>query len=108
MNVAHVIGVSLGHTRSNPMNITNCEDRHSSIRTVISFNNTAKIESNYVTMTDENKIQTNRVDRSMNGAFCAIWHGQTAYENGRVRRFETKHAAWEFLARCDAAGKIIH
>ena len=59
-------------------------------------------------MTDENKIQTNKVDRTMNGAFCAFWHGQMAYENGRVKRFETEHAAWEFLASCDAAGKIIH
>jgi hypothetical protein len=106
--IAHVIGVSLGHTRSNPMNIMNCEDRRSSMATVISFDNTAKMESNYVTMTAENKIQTNRVGRSMNGSFCAFWHGQTAYENGRVKRFETEHAAWEFLARCEAAGKIIH
>jgi hypothetical protein len=30
------------------------------------------------------------------------------YENGRVKRFETENEAWEFLARCDAAGKIIH
>jgi len=33
-------------------------------------------------MTDENKIQTNRVERSMKGAFCAFWRGQMAYENG--------------------------
>jgi hypothetical protein len=59
-------------------------------------------------MTGEIKSQTNRVERSMNGAFCVFWHGQMAYENGRVKRFETEHAAWEFLARCDAAGKIIH
>jgi hypothetical protein len=59
-------------------------------------------------MTDENKIQTKKVDRTMNGAFCAFWHGQMAYENGRVKRFETEHAAWELLASCDAAGKIIH
>ena len=59
-------------------------------------------------MTDENKIRTNRVDRSTNGAFNAFWHGQMAYENGRVKRFETERDAWEFLARCDAAGKIIH
>ena len=44
MKVAHVIGVSLGHTRSNPMNIMNYVDRRSSRATVISFNNTAKIK----------------------------------------------------------------
>jgi len=30
------------------------------------------------------------------------------YENGRVKRFETERDAWDFLARCDSAGKIIH
>ena len=30
------------------------------------------------------------------------------YENGRVKRFETESEAWEFLARCDLTGKIIH
>jgi hypothetical protein len=59
-------------------------------------------------MTNENKNQSNRVDRSANGAFRAFWHGQMAYENGRVKRFETESEAWEFLSRCDAAGKIIH
>jgi hypothetical protein len=30
------------------------------------------------------------------------------YENGRVKRFKTESEAWEYLARCDEAGKIIH
>jgi hypothetical protein len=59
-------------------------------------------------MASEDRTQSNRVDRSVNGAFCAFWHGQMAYENGRVKRFETERQAWEFLARCDTAGKIIH
>jgi hypothetical protein len=25
-----------------------------------------------------------------------------------VKRFETESEAWEYLARCDLAGKIIH
>jgi hypothetical protein len=25
-----------------------------------------------------------------------------------VKRFETEKEAWEYLARCDVAGKIIH
>ena len=66
-----------------------------------------RIEMQFI-MTDENKVQTNRVDHSTNGAFNALWHGQMAYENGRVKRFETERQAWEFLARCDAAGRIIH
>jgi len=59
-------------------------------------------------VTVENKIQTNRVDHLTNGAFSAFWHGQMTYENGRVKRFETERDAWDFLARCDSAGKIIH
>jgi uncharacterized protein (DUF427 family) len=90
------------------MNIMNCVDRRSSKATVINFNNTAKTTVKLRFMIGESKIQTNRVERSMNDAFCAFWHGQMAYENGRVKRFKTEHAAWEFLARCNAAGKIIN
>jgi len=59
-------------------------------------------------MTDEKEIQKNKVERSMNGAFNALWHGQLAYENGHVKRFTTEREAWEYLTRCDAVGKIIH
>jgi hypothetical protein len=59
-------------------------------------------------MTYEIKDQRHRVDRSANGAFLAFWCGQVVYENGHVKRFETESEAWEFLSRCDAAGKIIH
>ena len=59
-------------------------------------------------MAYDDKTQTNRVDHSASGAFSAFWHGQIAYENGRVKRFDSEVAAWEFLARCDAAGKIVH
>jgi hypothetical protein len=59
-------------------------------------------------MIAEVNIQSNRVDRTANGAFSAFWHGAVAYEKGRVKRFETESEAWEYLARCDLAGKIIH
>jgi hypothetical protein len=59
-------------------------------------------------MIEETNTKTNRVDRSANGTFRAFWHGQIAYENGRVKRFETECEAWEYLARCGEAGKIIH
>ena len=59
-------------------------------------------------MADEIKNKNNRVDHVTHGKFHALWHGQMAYENGRVKRFEPEREAWEFLARCDAAGKIIH
>ena len=56
----------------------------------------------------EIKTNENRVDRSANGTFLAFWRGRVVYENGRVKRFETESEAWEFLSRCDLAGKIIH
>ena len=59
-------------------------------------------------MADEIKNPSNNVDRSANGTFLAFWRGQMVYEKGRVKRFETESEAWEFLSRCDAAGKIIH
>jgi hypothetical protein len=59
-------------------------------------------------MTDETKDPSNRVDASHGGKFHAFWHGQMAYENGRVKRFQTESDAWDYLARCDLAGKIIH
>ena len=59
-------------------------------------------------MTEENRNPNNRVDAATNGKFHAFWDGRTVFENGRVKRFENEHEAWEFLARCDVAGKIIH
>jgi hypothetical protein len=52
--------------------------------------------------------EKNRVDQLANGTFTAFWRGQIVYENGRVKHFETEREALEYLARCDAAGKIIH
>jgi len=59
-------------------------------------------------MISEDTTQTHRVDRSANGTYIALWRGQMAYENGRVKRFATEGAAWDYLAQCDLAGKIIH
>ena len=59
-------------------------------------------------MTDETKDQSNRVEQLYDGKFDALWRGHVIFENGRVKRFKTEKEAWKFLARCDAAGKIIH
>jgi hypothetical protein len=61
-----------------------------------------------VVMTDEIEKPINRVDQSANGSYLAFWRGRVVFENGRVKRFETERQAREFLARCDAVGKIIH
>jgi hypothetical protein len=52
------------------------------------------------------KTYCNRVDGSYDGRFHALWRGRVVYENGRIKRFQNEREAWEFLARCDALGKI--
>jgi hypothetical protein len=59
-------------------------------------------------MTDEINNPNNRVNPASQGKFHAFWNGHMAYENGRAKRFETESDAWEFLALCDIAGKIIN
>jgi hypothetical protein len=58
-------------------------------------------------MADEIKNPTNRVDRAASGKFHAIWRGQLVYMSGRIKEFETESDAREYLARCDAAGKVL-
>ena len=58
-------------------------------------------------MPEEIENADNRVEPSANG-YHAFWRGRMVYENGRVKRFVTEREAWEYLTRCDAAGKIIH
>ena len=65
------------------------------------------VELGHQTMADEIKNPTNRVDRSASGKFHAIWRGQLVYMGGRIKEFETESDAWEYLARCDAAGKVL-
>ena len=50
----------------------------------------------------------NHIERMASGGFMVFWHGKPVYEKGRIKRFETGSDALAFLARCDAAGKIIH
>jgi hypothetical protein len=59
-------------------------------------------------MAVEIKNPNNRVESSISGGFIAFWRERMVFENGRVKKFKTEEEAWEFLARCDAAGKIIH
>ena len=59
-------------------------------------------------MSKEIKNQSNRVERSYEGKYYAFWRGRIVYENQktRVRRFKTEREAWEYLALCDALGKL--
>ena len=56
----------------------------------------------------QNREPRDRVEPSISGGFIAFWRERMVFENGRAKKFETEDDAWEFLARCDAAGKIIH
>jgi hypothetical protein len=49
----------------------------------------------------------NQIEQMRNGSFMAYWNGRVVYQNRRIKRFETSADALAFLARCDAAGKII-
>ena len=59
-------------------------------------------------MGNEIKNPSNKVDCAADGVFHAFWRGRIVYQNGRVKRFKTESEAWEYLARCDVEGKIIH
>ena len=59
-------------------------------------------------MSKEIKNISNRVERSYEGKYYAFWPGRIVYEHQktRVRRFKTEREAWEYLALCDALGKL--
>jgi hypothetical protein len=59
-------------------------------------------------MHGDRKIFANRVSGAANGKFFVLWRGRTVYTlHGELRYFETEDEAWTFLARCDAAGRVI-
>jgi len=59
-------------------------------------------------MNDVIKNPSNHVDRTSDGRFHAFWHSQLVVtKDGRMRQFEVEADAWEFLAVCDNAGRII-
>jgi hypothetical protein len=49
-----------------------------------------------------------KIEPSASGGFIAFWENRAIYTKGYMRKFPTEVAARAFLARCDAAGKIIH
>ena len=58
-------------------------------------------------MSDWIKNPTNQVSRA-DGKFIAQWRGQVVYAPDRTPRyFDTEQDAWAFLARCDAAGRVV-
>ncbi len=59
-------------------------------------------------MSDEIKNPNNQVDRSANGKFHVLWHGVLVNTSaGTVREFDTEHEARTYLARCDAARRLV-
>jgi hypothetical protein len=53
-------------------------------------------------------LKEHRIERSPSGGFIAFWRDRAIFQNGRMRKFPTEEAARAFLARCDAAGRIVH
>jgi hypothetical protein len=47
------------------------------------------------------------VFRAADGTYLAFWRGRIVYEKGQFKHFKTEGEAWDYLNRCDAAGKII-
>jgi hypothetical protein len=56
----------------------------------------------------KDEAPSNKVERTTSGDFMATWRGKAVYQNGRIKKFPTEAEARSFLARCNAAGKIIH
>jgi hypothetical protein len=44
---------------------------------------------------------------SLNKKYYVLWRGETVYENGRIKEFESEADAWNYLAQCDATGRLI-
>ena len=57
-------------------------------------------------MANSGNTQSNRVESSFDGRFHAFWRGRVVTEKGRIKRFESEREAWEFLALCDALGRV--
>jgi len=59
-------------------------------------------------MGDEIKNTNNQVGRSSTGKFHVLWRGTLVNgKPGRMREFKTERDGWAYLARCDAAGRLV-
>jgi hypothetical protein len=59
-------------------------------------------------MPGEPRNPDNRVMLSYDGRYQAFWRGRVVYDQAksRIKRFEKESDAWEYLALCDALGKL--
>jgi hypothetical protein len=107
------ISIDLGRfcarTRQYRVDSSNCEIQMNGRKHSIDQDQQKKLVAPniHIAFSDEMRRSTNRVDPS-GMSFLAFWRGQIVYENGRVKRFESEDEAYEFLARCDSAGRIVH
>jgi hypothetical protein len=59
-------------------------------------------------MSDDIINPTSQVHRLAAGEFYCLWRGQgIRQQGGKMRLFNTRKAAWTFLARCDSVGRVI-
>jgi hypothetical protein len=47
------------------------------------------------------------VSKAANGKFVALWRGEPIYQAGEIRQFDSEAEGWQFLARCEVAGRIV-
>ena len=59
-------------------------------------------------MSDEIKNPENQVGRLANGRYYVLWRGVTVSGRGGVREFSSEEEARAYLARCDAAGRVVN
>ena len=59
-------------------------------------------------MAGEPSSPDNRVVLSYDGTYHAFWRGRVVYDHtqSRIKRFEKEHDVWDYLALCDAVGKL--
>jgi hypothetical protein len=58
-------------------------------------------------MSDEIKNPGNQVSRLANGRYYVLWRGVVVSGSGGIREFNSEEAAGAYLARRDAADRVV-
>jgi hypothetical protein len=59
-------------------------------------------------MSDEIKNPRNQVSRLANGRYYVLWRGVVVSGPGGIREFASEDEARAYLARCEAAGRVVN
>lgn len=55
----------------------------------------------------KNRPNQVRSTENMIGKYYVLWRSETVLENGRKKEFAREADAWNFLAQCDEAGRLV-